>query len=211
VLDADLKDRDVLELGCGYGWFSLNALDRGVRTYTGIEPTADSLATVVKHVTASNARLMVADALDMPFDARSFDTVVCWEVLEHIPQGSELRLFTEVRRVLRDGGTFYLSTPHRSIRSMVFDPAFIPLGHRHYAKGDLTRLAKWSGMRPTDLVAVGRWWQVASSCNMYVSKWILRRGLVLKRTFDRQADREFSTGAGWACLLGRFEAAPLTE
>jgi SAM-dependent methyltransferase len=206
VLDADLKDRDVLELGCGYGWFSLNALDRGVRTYTGIEPTAESLATVVKHVTANNARLMVADALDMPFDARSFDTVVCWEVLEHIPQGSELRLFTEVRRVLRDGGAFYLSTPHRSVRSMVFDPAFIPLGHRHYKESELDRLAVWSGMTPTRLEVVGRWWATATSCNMYASKWLLRRGLVFKRTFDRQADREFSRGSGWSSLFGRFEA-----
>src|SRR5207302_6093633 len=104
----DLRGKDVLELGCGYGWFSLNAVDRGVRSYTGIEPTAGSLATAVKYVTARNAQFKVADALQLPFDARSFDTVVCWEVLEHVPQGGDLRIFMEVQRVLRTGGAFYL-------------------------------------------------------------------------------------------------------
>ena len=53
VRDRDLADKDVLELGCGYGWFTLNALDRRVKSYTGIEPTASSLETAVKHVTAT--------------------------------------------------------------------------------------------------------------------------------------------------------------
>jgi len=207
VREGDLRGKDVLELGCGYGWFSLNALDRGVRTYTGIEPTPGSLETAQKHVTAPHARFMVADALDLPFDAGSFDSVVCWEVLEHLPQGGELRMFTEVRRVLRGGGAFYLSTPHRSVRSMIFDPAFIPLGHRHYTVSDLNRLAGWSGMVSTDTDVVGRWWATATSCNMYASKWLLRRGLVFKRTFDGRVDREFSNGQGWASLFGRFEAA----
>jgi SAM-dependent methyltransferase len=207
VANDDIAHKDLLELGCGYGWFALNALDRGARSYTGIEPTPGALETAARHITAPNVRLLVGDALQIPFDTGSFDTVVSWEVLEHLPQGAELRMFMEVRRVLRDGGVFYLSTPHRSIRSMLFDPAFFPLNHRHYAESDLARLATWSGMKTTGLEVVGRWWETANACNMYASKWVLRRGRVFKETFDRQVDREFSSGRGWACLFGRFEAA----
>jgi SAM-dependent methyltransferase len=207
VSDDDLEDKDVLEIGCGYGWFALNALDRGAHSYTGIEPTRGALATAARHITATNARLLVADALQLPFEIGSFDTVLCWEVLEHLPQGGELRMFMETRRVLRDGGAFYLSTPYRSVRSMLFDPAFISLDHRHYTESDLNRLALWSGMKATELEVVGRWWETAKACNMYASKWLLRRGIVLKRTFENRVDREFSSGRGWACLFGRFAAA----
>jgi SAM-dependent methyltransferase len=207
VTNDDMAHKDLLEVGCGYGWFALNALDRGARSYTGIEPTPGALETAALHITAPNARLLVSDALQMPFDAGSFDTVACWEVLEHLPQGGELRMFMEVRRVLRDGGVFYLSTPYRSIRSMLFDPAFLPLNHRHYTESDLNRLATWSGMNATDVEVVGRWWETASTCNMYAAKWLLRRGIVFKETFDRQVDREYSSGRGWARLFGRFEAA----
>ena len=31
VEDIDLKDRDVLDIGCGYGWCELNFLGRGVK------------------------------------------------------------------------------------------------------------------------------------------------------------------------------------
>ena len=43
VGDADLQEKDVLEIGCGFGWFALNALPRGVGRLTGVEPTDGDL------------------------------------------------------------------------------------------------------------------------------------------------------------------------
>jgi ubiquinone/menaquinone biosynthesis C-methylase UbiE len=92
VSDEDLRDKDVLELGCGYGWFTLNALDRGVRSYTGIEPAPGALETAARHITAPNTRLLVADALQLPFESASFDTVVCWDTAGCAPPTTSRRL-----------------------------------------------------------------------------------------------------------------------
>ena len=65
-----------------------------------------------RHFDDERVEFRVASATDLPFEDASFDTVVCWEVLEHLPKTSEQRAFDEIHRVLRPGGTLYLSTPH---------------------------------------------------------------------------------------------------
>lgn len=52
---------------------------------------------------------MVCDAMNLPFDNESFDTYLCFEVLEHISHPD--RLFSEASRVLRQGGYLILTTP----------------------------------------------------------------------------------------------------
>lgn len=52
---------------------------------------------------------MVADALKLPFEGKSFDTYCSFEVLEHINYPSQF--FTEASRVLRKGGKLLVSVP----------------------------------------------------------------------------------------------------
>ena len=54
-------------------------------------------------------RFLVGDATALPFPDASFETVVSFETLEHVPDAAGL--LREVRRVLIPGGTFVVSTP----------------------------------------------------------------------------------------------------
>jgi len=204
VRDGDLSGKTVLDVGCGFGWFALHALGRGAEQYTGIEMSAASLQTPIKHVSAPNAAFAVGNALDIPFADASFDTVVCWEVIEHIPPDTEPRMLHEIRRVLRAGGVFYFSTPYRSVRAMACDPAFILFGHRHYDRAQLAHLARDADFEVDAMQVAGGWWEMAAVWNLYLSKWVLRRGLLLEHFFNSKADREFDRGSGWASLFGRL-------
>jgi SAM-dependent methyltransferase len=53
------------------------------------------------------------DALQLPFHDGSFDAVVCFEAIEHVPDPE--RLIAEARRVLRDPAILIVSTPDREI------------------------------------------------------------------------------------------------
>jgi 2-polyprenyl-3-methyl-5-hydroxy-6-metoxy-1,4-benzoquinol methylase len=199
---ADIEDRDVLDIGCGFGWFELFALEGGARSITGVEPTERDLETVRRHLTGGGARFEVASATDLPFDSESFDTVVCWEVLEHLPRHSEPAAFGEVSRVLRPGGVFYLSTPHAAPLPTLTDPAWWLIGHRHYSRRRVAELTQQAGLVVEVLEARGRLWSIVEMLDLYVSKWILRRPAVLQDRLRARAGREWQR-AGFTNLFLR--------
>jgi ubiquinone/menaquinone biosynthesis C-methylase UbiE len=198
----DVRDRDILDIGCGFGWFEVAALDNGVRSIVGIEISDDDLATARRHIGDARARFLVGSAIDLPFPAESFDTVVCWEVLEHIPRGTEAQAFSEVARVLRPGGVFYMSTPYASGLARVLDPAWWLVGHRHYHKRDLAALARDAGLTVDMLDVRGGAWQIAAILNVYAAKWIFRRGPFLEAFVNARVDREMSRSGGYVdCFM----------
>ncbi len=191
VDDADLAKRDILDVGCGFGWFELHALDCGARSITGIEPTENDLATVRRHIDDDRVTFAVASAVELPFEGESFDTVVCWEVLEHLPKHTEHAAFREIARVLRPGGALYLSTPHAAPWPTLTDPAWWLIGHRHYSRERLAGFATAAGLDVKVLEARGRSWSIFETLDLYASKWILRRPPVFGERIRARADREW--------------------
>ncbi|MBI4721861.1 MAG: class I SAM-dependent methyltransferase [Candidatus Stahlbacteria bacterium] len=57
-----------------------------------------------------NTLFVRADAQDLPFGDKVFDTVLCTEVIEHLK--NDKKAMNEMGRVLRDKGTLILSVPH---------------------------------------------------------------------------------------------------
>jgi ubiquinone/menaquinone biosynthesis C-methylase UbiE len=194
VSNNDIKDKKVLDIGCGYGWFELNALKRGVKEMAGIEISKEDLKTAKNSIKNKKVIFKVGGALEVPFENNYFDTVVAWEVIEHIPKTTEDRMFKEVFRVLKKNGVFYLSTPNNSFFSTTFDPAFWLIGHRHYTKHKLTQLGENAGFKKSETYIKGRWWGLASLLNLYISKWIFRRKPFFEKLFHDKEDQEYGLG-----------------
>lgn len=205
VENADIKDKVILDIGCGYGWFELNALSRGAKKIIATEVTAKDLETIKKNI--KNPRLVIqeANAIDLPFADSTFDTVVCWEVIEHIPKNTERMMFSEVRRILKPQGTFYLSTPYKSWPSRIFDPAWWLIGHRHYTNEQLSNFGKKAGFELLKSDIKGRWWETFGILNMYFSKWILRRKPVFEEIFIKNIDREYQSNSGFVDIFSKFQ------
>jgi SAM-dependent methyltransferase len=193
----------VLDIGCGFGWFELVALDEEVEEIAAIEPSSRDLATAQAHITDPRVTFQVASATALPFDDCSFDTVVCWEVLEHLPVGTEPQALAEIARVLAPDGVLYLSTPSADLRSRVTDPAWWLTRHRHYTPDRLRELALGAGLSVERLMAKGGWWQIAAMTNLYVAKWIFRRRPFAEHALNRRVDREWRNSGGFTNLYLR--------
>jgi SAM-dependent methyltransferase len=204
VKNADIKNKRILDIGCGYGWCELNFLDRGAKKIVGIELTDQDLATARKYITDKRAVFKIGSAIDLPFPDKSFDTVVAWEVIEHIPKNTEGKMFQEVSRVLKTNGAFYLSTPYKHILSNILDPAWWLIGHRHYSKTDLEMLGRQSSLPPKNIFLRGSIWSLLGILNMYVSKWILHRKPLLESYFHKKTEAEYSKKSGYASIFCKY-------
>ncbi len=202
VAADDLAGRTVLDVGCGFGWFELYALDHGVQRVIGVEPDDRQLETARRHISDGRAQFAAGSATSLALPDESVDTVVCWEVLEHLPKGSDRAAFAEFRRVLRPGGTLYLSTPYASLRARVFDPAWWLIGHRHYRVDQLDRFLRDAGLQPELIETRGAGWQIVAILDLYVAKWLFRRPPFFEATVARRWDEEMRQSGGYAnCFL----------
>jgi 2-polyprenyl-3-methyl-5-hydroxy-6-metoxy-1,4-benzoquinol methylase len=98
----------LLEVGCGEGR-GVEVLMENVDSYLGI----DKIQEVIDVLSGKYPQAKFQQAIIPPFwdlDDNSFDTVVSFQVIEHIKND---RLFLEeIKRVLRPGGKAIISTPN---------------------------------------------------------------------------------------------------
>lgn len=202
----DIEGKEILDIGCGYGWCELNFLKRGAKNIVGAEIAEEDLLTIKKNIIDERVSVVVASAIDLPFPDESFDTVVSWEVIEHIPKGTEEKMFAEVHRVLKKGGAFYLSTPHWSFWAMLLDPAWWLIGHRHYSREHLGRYARKTSFAFETVAVRGSWWNIFSILNMYFSKWVFRKWMLMSEMFVRKENAEYeSNRTGFTNIFAKFK------
>ena len=104
---GSLIGKRVLEVGCGRGVGVEILLSLGATHVTGFDLDSKMIALARKRLTDYRDRVRVfvgdAEAIDAP-DA-SFDAVVDYGVIHHIPQWQ--KALKEIARVLKPGGIFY--------------------------------------------------------------------------------------------------------
>jgi ubiquinone/menaquinone biosynthesis C-methylase UbiE len=110
---AKLKDKKLLEVGCGMGYDSLEFIRRGVRV-TAVDLTPNAVEFCKRHfevVGAEADEVKVGNALDLPFADESFDAVWSNGVLH--ATGDTRKAIDEVWRVLKPGGRAIISHFYR--------------------------------------------------------------------------------------------------
>jgi SAM-dependent methyltransferase len=128
-------DGDVLEVGCGAGWFWVEAaqyLSPDLR----IRLTDISFGMVKQAVTQvrenghwNQVRGCVADASHLPFPDASVDAVLASHMLYHLPDPREA--LAEMARVLRSNGTALIATNGISNMRELFDLRRSVFGGKH--------------------------------------------------------------------------------
>ncbi len=113
---TDWKAVRVLDIGCGGGFASEFMAEKGADV-CGIDLSAKSIQTAEKHASDNGLEIdyRSGNANDLPYEDKTFDIVLCVDVLEHVPDLE--KVISEIHRVLKDGGTFLFDTINKTFKS----------------------------------------------------------------------------------------------
>lgn len=99
------KESRVLDIGCGRGVMLRAILDLGHQAH-GVEIAAEAASGA-----DPRAQIRIApDLSEAGYDDNTFDAVILWHVLEHLPYPD--KTLNEIRRILRPGGRLILAVPN---------------------------------------------------------------------------------------------------
>lgn len=109
VKDFIKEGDDILDLGCGNARFFKFIKDKNIK-YTGVDASKKLLG-IAKEKYNDRAKFVHANAVNIPLKNNSFDVVVSFSVLHHIPSRKlQQKFLQEAQRVLKNEGLLILTT-----------------------------------------------------------------------------------------------------
>lgn len=120
-----VRDRDVLEIGCGSGYGAELLLRDRPRSYLGVDLMEEQIE-LAQQRGLPDTEFVVADATDLGWiPDESQDVIAIFGILHHIPGWR--KVVDESRRILRPGGTLVVEEP--DARALAYWDRFFDWGH----------------------------------------------------------------------------------
>jgi 2-polyprenyl-3-methyl-5-hydroxy-6-metoxy-1,4-benzoquinol methylase len=116
---AYVKDKTVLEVGCGTG-YGAHYMSKPAREVVAVDISNDAIQYSKGQYNEANLCFKELSGSELPFDDSSFDTVVSLHVIEHIEKNKVTHWLSEINRVLKDEGIFIVSTPNKKLRLYLY-------------------------------------------------------------------------------------------
>ena len=104
-LEKYRSSNNILDIGCGIGYFLVEAKKRGWNVY-GLEYEQRAVEICKKKGIAT----FKGGIVDVNFEENMFDVITSFEVIEHI--NNPMEELKKIKRILRKDGVFYITTPN---------------------------------------------------------------------------------------------------
>jgi SAM-dependent methyltransferase len=109
-LFPELTGKNVLDLGCGYGWHCKYAADHGAKSVLGIDRSEMMITEAMKRNSHENISYCVCSLQDYEYPTSAFDLVMSNLVLHYVEDLNAV--YCNVQRTLRAGGVFLMNIEH---------------------------------------------------------------------------------------------------
>lgn len=108
-----VRGKRVLDVASGSGYGSELLMAAGAAEVTGLDYEPEAVRYGLRHHSSGAPQFVTADAGEMPLADALFDVVISFETIEHLPD--PFKFLREVKRVLKPGGLFIVSTPNKGV------------------------------------------------------------------------------------------------
>ena len=104
------KGASVIDAACGSGYGSLLLAENGAREVIGVDISEDAIATAKRKYLLPSGKFVALDVEKLSQLGKGIaDVVVSFETIEHV--SDDAKFLDAVYDVLKEGGTFFVSTP----------------------------------------------------------------------------------------------------
>ena len=101
----DYRGKRVLDVGCSFGWFEKHV---DADEITALDLNESDLEIARKECASRNVRFLCGSVLNLgDLAGDDFDVAVMFDVIEHIPEGTEVEALKEIRGTLRVPNCFF--------------------------------------------------------------------------------------------------------
>lgn len=106
----DFQGKDVLDIGCGFGWHCMYAAEQGASYVLGTDISEKMLAAAMEKNTYSNVEYKPMAMEEMAFPKERFDIVISSLAFHYTPDFMDI--CRRIHRFLKTDGTFVFSVEH---------------------------------------------------------------------------------------------------
>lgn len=149
----NVNGKRALDLGCGYGYYTVDLLQRGYEV-DSVDISEHSIQMTRKNVEkmGNHPRVKLHNINALKFKPKKkYDLIICFEMLEHLHE--DLKLLKLINSWLKDDGVLLISTPHDEKLWNIRDKQ---AGHlRRYSKDEIKDKLKKANLKPTRILCYG--------------------------------------------------------
>jgi SAM-dependent methyltransferase len=170
--DDDIRNKEVMDFGCGPGWLAFHLVPLGPKRIVGVEIDVRSLE-IANEIQKSDPRFahlsfVRGTSNRLEFPDQSFDTILAFDCVEHIMEPEEI--FAEWRRILRPGGRVLIWwMPYRSPYGPHME-AMVPIPWAHVIFGQRAMLKAAARIYDSDAFKPMSW-HLDQDGNKKPNKW----------------------------------------
>ena len=131
TLLGPLEGKRILELGCGFGRFSVFLAQQGAKV-TGVDIGPDLVAAskALANVNHVDCEFQTAKPLSLPFEAETYHVVIGMAVRHHLSKPDVSRALSEAYRVLKKAGMAVFIESVENSKLFDFIQNLFPAGRR---------------------------------------------------------------------------------
>ena len=138
----------VLDVACGTGFGTQILAQAGAATVHGVDIDAPAIEYAKQNHQEASVTYVVGSAGELPFSENSFEQIVSFETIEHLPDDVRSDYLDEMSRVLVAEGTLYISTPNKRITTPWKETPNNPFHVLEYTESALMAELEEHGFRP---------------------------------------------------------------
>jgi 2-polyprenyl-3-methyl-5-hydroxy-6-metoxy-1,4-benzoquinol methylase len=131
------NDKVVLDYGCGSG-YGTALLSQHASHVIGVDTEEDVIDFCNRTIKSSKLAFSKVDSdSSIPFNDKAFDVIVSFQVIEHV--NDVRRYLLELKRVLKDNGVLFITTPNRKYRLLPFQKPWNKQHLREYSSRSIRK------------------------------------------------------------------------